>query len=258
VDETLRAEMQDNERQLDRDWYDQVRGSCQAGTLWDPRTAFARMHSWPTPQTTGQQKSTNKGQPGGSVAQFCRLVPAIISNTLQDDMGGAVDETHNPFLGEEGDPLLKKREENMQVGGAVPQGQWAFWKRICGWVVVYCTDQGLSGRSGGPAGRQVAWAGLKAGGLLAELREVRHGGWREAGAWLPPSPCLSNSECLALGVRKQGFPAWLLSHAQKRMQRRDGTMMSLAASKRANELQKDMNAWEENRLMTSGEDAKLG
>jgi hypothetical protein len=44
---------------------------------------------------------------------------------------------------------------------------------------------------------------------------------------------------------------------QKRMQRRDGTMMSLAASKRANELQKDMNAWEENRLMTSGEGAQL-
>lgn len=29
-------------------------------------------------------------------------------------------------------------------------------------------------------------------------------------------------------------------------------MMSLAQSKRASELQKDMNAWEENRLMTSG------
>ena len=40
---------------------------------------------------------------------------------------------------------------------------------------------------------------------------------------------------------------------QKRMQRRDGTMMTLAQSKRANELQKDMNAWEENRLMTSGQ-----
>jgi hypothetical protein len=30
-------------------------------------------------------------------------------------------------------------------------------------------------------------------------------------------------------------------------------MMTLAQSKRASELQKDMNAWEENRLMTSGE-----
>ena len=39
---------------------------------------------------------------------------------------------------------------------------------------------------------------------------------------------------------------------QKRLQRRDGSMMTLAQSKRANELQKDMNAWEENRLMTSG------
>lgn len=39
---------------------------------------------------------------------------------------------------------------------------------------------------------------------------------------------------------------------QKRLQRRDGTMMTLAQSKRASELQKDMNAWEENRLMTSG------
>lgn len=29
--------------------------------------------------------------------------------------------------------------------------------------------------------------------------------------------------------------------------------MTLAQSKRASELQKDMNAWEENRLMTSGE-----
>jgi pre-mRNA-splicing factor ATP-dependent RNA helicase DHX38/PRP16 len=92
VDEALVAEMKANERQLDRDWYDQEEG------------------------------------------------------------GGFVDETHNPFLGEEGDPLLKKREEQMQ----------------------------------------------------------------------------------------------------KRLQRRDGTMMTLAQSKRASELQKDMNAWEENRLMTSG------
>jgi hypothetical protein len=28
VDETLRHEMQENERQLDRDWYDQVTGCC--------------------------------------------------------------------------------------------------------------------------------------------------------------------------------------------------------------------------------------
>ena len=57
VDAALAAEMKDNERQLDRDWYGQEEG------------------------------------------------------------GNFVDETHNPFLGEEGDPLLKKREEQMQVGG---------------------------------------------------------------------------------------------------------------------------------------------
>ncbi|KAL4449004.1 hypothetical protein ABPG77_007721 [Micractinium sp. CCAP 211/92] len=91
-DAALRQELEENERQLDRDWYDQEEGP------------------------------------------------------------GTVDETHNPFLGEESDPLLKKREEMMQ----------------------------------------------------------------------------------------------------KRLQRRDGTMMTLAQSKRASELQKDMNAWEENRLMTSG------
>lgn len=34
--------------------------------------------------------------------------------------------------------------------------------------------------------------------------------------------------------------------------RRDGSTMSLAQSQRASQLQKDMNAWEENRLMTSG------
>jgi pre-mRNA-splicing factor ATP-dependent RNA helicase DHX38/PRP16 len=39
---------------------------------------------------------------------------------------------------------------------------------------------------------------------------------------------------------------------QKRMTRRDGSTMSLAQSKRASEVQKDINAWEENRLFTSG------
>ncbi|KAL6760535.1 P-loop containing nucleoside triphosphate hydrolase protein [Haematococcus lacustris] len=34
--------------------------------------------------------------------------------------------------------------------------------------------------------------------------------------------------------------------------RKDGSTMSLAASKRASELDKDLNAWEENRLLTSG------
>jgi pre-mRNA-splicing factor ATP-dependent RNA helicase DHX38/PRP16 len=40
--------------------------------------------------------------------------------------------------------------------------------------------------------------------------------------------------------------------AQKRLTRRDGSVMTLAQSKRASEMQKDMNAWEENRLLTSG------
>eukprot|EP00890_Picochlorum_soloecismus_P002226 jgi/Picsp_1/3003/NSC_01225-R1_pre-mrna-splicing factor atp-dependent rna helicase prp16-like len=40
--------------------------------------------------------------------------------------------------------------------------------------------------------------------------------------------------------------------AQKKLTRRDGSIMTLAQSKRASELQKDMNAWEENRLLTSG------
>uniref|UniRef100_A0A1D2A9T0 RNA helicase n=1 Tax=Auxenochlorella protothecoides TaxID=3075 RepID=A0A1D2A9T0_AUXPR len=40
--------------------------------------------------------------------------------------------------------------------------------------------------------------------------------------------------------------------AQRRLTRRDGSLMTLAQSKRAGELQKDMNAWEENRLVQSG------
>ena len=39
---------------------------------------------------------------------------------------------------------------------------------------------------------------------------------------------------------------------QQRLKRRDGTTMGLAASKRASELEKSLNAWEENRLLTSG------
>lgn len=35
---------------------------------------------------------------------------------LQEEGGFVADDTHNPFLGEEGDPLLKKREEQLQVG----------------------------------------------------------------------------------------------------------------------------------------------
>jgi len=39
---------------------------------------------------------------------------------------------------------------------------------------------------------------------------------------------------------------------QKRLTRRDGSAMTLAQSKRANQMHLDHNAWEENRLMTSG------
>lgn len=39
---------------------------------------------------------------------------------------------------------------------------------------------------------------------------------------------------------------------QQKMKRRDGSTMTLAQSKRQNEFQKDMNAWEENRMLTSG------
>lgn len=39
---------------------------------------------------------------------------------------------------------------------------------------------------------------------------------------------------------------------QQRLRRRDGSVMSLAQSKRASELERDLNAWEENRLITSG------
>ncbi|CAD7701175.1 unnamed protein product [Ostreobium quekettii] len=42
------------------------------------------------------------------------------------------------------------------------------------------------------------------------------------------------------------------SEMQQRFMRRDGTQMSLAQSKRAGELEKDINKWEENRLVTSG------
>jgi hypothetical protein len=38
----------------------------------------------------------------------------------------------------------------------------------------------------------------------------------------------------------------------QRLKRRDGSTMSLAQSKRASELEKSLNAWEENRLLTSG------
>ncbi len=39
---------------------------------------------------------------------------------------------------------------------------------------------------------------------------------------------------------------------QKHLTRRDGSQMTLSQSKRHSEVQKDINAWEENRLFTSG------
>lgn len=42
------------------------------------------------------------------------------------------------------------------------------------------------------------------------------------------------------------------SEMQEKYKRRDGSTMTLAQSKRASELQRDINAWEENRLVTSG------
>lgn len=39
---------------------------------------------------------------------------------------------------------------------------------------------------------------------------------------------------------------------QKRLTRRDGSLMTLAQSKKASQLQADNNAWEENRILTSG------
>ena len=39
---------------------------------------------------------------------------------------------------------------------------------------------------------------------------------------------------------------------QKKLTRRDGSAMTLAQSKRASELQRDITAWEENRLFRSG------
>ena len=39
---------------------------------------------------------------------------------------------------------------------------------------------------------------------------------------------------------------------QQHLKRRDGSTMTLARSKRASEIQSDLRAWEDNRLMTSG------
>ena len=48
----------------------------------------------------------------------------------QEEGGGFVDETHNPFLGDEADPLLKKREENMQVRTVLLPGR-QIWLVSC-------------------------------------------------------------------------------------------------------------------------------
>lgn len=39
---------------------------------------------------------------------------------------------------------------------------------------------------------------------------------------------------------------------QERLTRKDGSMMTLAQSKRATDMQKDNNAWDENRMISSG------
>ena len=48
------------------------------------------------------------------------------------------------------------------------------------------------------------------------------------------------------------LPLQKRSHDLQKRVRKDGKVMSLAQTKRTNELEKDMNAWEENRLITSG------
>ena len=133
-----------------------------------------------------------------------------------------MDETHNPFLGEEGDPLLKKREEMMQARG--------------------CAKCRLR----------------QAPRLRPHGRWVWHTPWRRGAAWQACCPSCWHPGCIndAAGQQKTRaciLPSLLLPALQKRLQRRDGTMMTLAQSKRASELQMDMHAWEEKRLLTSGE-----
>eukprot|EP00210_Caulerpa_lentillifera_P000325 g318.t1 len=53
-------------------------------------------------------------------------------------------------------------------------------------------------------------------------------------------------------VGDDSFFAKRENEMQQRFFRKDGTKMTLAQSKRATEIQRDLNAWEENRLLTSG------
>lgn len=53
-------------------------------------------------------------------------------------------------------------------------------------------------------------------------------------------------------IGDDSFFAKRQNEMQQRFFRKDGTKMTLAQSKRATEIQRDLNAWEENRLLTSG------
>lgn len=68
-----------------------------------------------------------------------RLLPCL-AGWLQEETGGFVDETHNPFLSEEGDPLLKKREEQMQVRALLAAA--GLWFPGC---CIWCLAQDLAG-----------------------------------------------------------------------------------------------------------------
>ena len=71
----------------------------------------------------------------------------------------------------------------------------------------------------------------------------------------PRIPCSSNIEATIDDEQCLGDSAFFEkreSEMQQRFFRRDGTQMTLAQSKRQTEIQRDLNAWEENRLLTSG------
>lgn len=71
-------------------------------------------------------------------------LPNITATSLsrQEETGAAVDETHNPFLAEEGDPLLAKREQEMQKRMTRRDG-----------TVMSLAQVGQSGVGGGVAGK---------------------------------------------------------------------------------------------------------
>ena len=56
----------------------------------------------------------------------------------------------------------------------------------------------------------------------------------------------------SVGARDEARFAKKEQEYTKRLQRRDGSMMSMVASKRVSQLNADSNTWEENRMMTSG------